>query len=161
MINRNKWLSKRSFIYVFFPSYSNQTHTLQKIPQTIWICGHFQNKQFKTTSSILSELTIPGEHHTTGKGHQNRKRIKMTFLHSENSFLIIFSYPFSLPLPPRHHFIYKVLRHQFIVNIFRRNKICWNPFPLHLSLFLSHQQTNIISTFTTRRIFNETWYIWL
>ena len=55
--------------------------------------------------------------------------------------------PFSFPLPPRHHIIDKVLRHHIIVNIFRRNKIGRNFFPLHRSLFLSFQLTKTISTF--------------
>ena len=50
-----------------FQSYSNQTNTLQKIPQTTRISSHFQNKPYKTTSKILSDLAIPGEHHTTRK----------------------------------------------------------------------------------------------
>ena len=57
----------------FFPSHSNQTHTLQKIPKTTRICNHLQNKPYKTMSRFLSNLTIPGEHHTEQKQNQNRK----------------------------------------------------------------------------------------
>ena len=74
-INQNKWWSKRPFLshvraqtlFQFFPSHSNQTHTLQKIPQTIRICSHFQNKPCKTTPRILSDLIKVGEHHITRK----------------------------------------------------------------------------------------------
>ena len=48
--------------------------------KTTRICGHFQNKPYKTTSMFLPNLTIPGEHHTERKQNQNRNRIGHFFL---------------------------------------------------------------------------------
>ena len=81
------------------------------------------------------------------------ENIKKTFLHSVplyfwKFFPYHFLIPFLFPLSPRHHIIVRVLWHHIIVNIFHRNKICQNPFPLHISLFFSHQLTRTISTFT-------------
>ena len=45
--------------------------SLQNIPKTIRICGHLQNKPYKTTSRFLPNFTIPGKHHT------ERKQIKI------------------------------------------------------------------------------------
>ena len=42
----------------FFSSHPNQTNTLQKIPKTTRICGHFQNKPYKITSRFLPNFTI-------------------------------------------------------------------------------------------------------
>ena len=163
---QNKWRWKRLFLphvrdqthIQFFPSHTKPTHILNKIPQTTRIWCHFQNKLYKTTSRILSDLTIPGEHHTTRKQDQNRKRIKKTFLHHtfENSFLITFSSPFSLPWPQRHHIIDRVLRHHLIVNIFWRNKICRNPFLSTLFYFFPTSSLKL-----SQKIFNETRHIWL
>ena len=57
-------------------------HTLQKTPETTWLCGHFQNKQYNKTSRILPNLTTPGEHQAKRKHNQNRKRIEKCFFHS-------------------------------------------------------------------------------
>ena len=84
----------------FFPSHTNQTHTLQKILKTTRICGHFQNNPYKTTSRFLPNLTIPGEHHT--KQNQNRKWIKKQktnfFSLCATILLRILSFPLSLYL---------------------------------------------------------------
>ena len=81
----------------FFPSNPNQTQTLQNISKTTRICGHLQNKPYKTTSRFLQNLTIPSEYRTERKQNQNRKRTgkKKTCFHSvppyfEESFLFAF-----------------------------------------------------------------------
>ena len=105
MINENKWLSKHTFLphvraqtYIqFFPSYPNQTHTLQKILKTTRICSHFQNKSYKTRSRFLINLTTPDKHHTKWKQNQNRKWTeKNFFFHSAPHFWKSFPFP--------HHF---------------------------------------------------------
>ena len=125
----------------------NQIHTLQKIPKTTRICGHFQNKPYKTMSRFLPNLTIPCEHHT--KQNQNRKRIKekkhnifFTLCHHtfENPFLFLITLLLSTSSPqlqPRHHNIDNFLQHHIIVNIFPWNKICENPFHPNPSLHFS------------------------
>ena len=82
-----------------------------------------------------------GKHHTSQKQYQNRKQfLKRHFStlcnHTfENSFLITGLFPFSSPLPRRHHIMEKVLGPHITVNIFRRKKICRNSFPLHFLYF--------------------------
>ena len=48
-----------------------------------WRClGPSQNKPYNSTSRILLNLNIFGEHHIKCKQNQKRKRIEKTFLHS-------------------------------------------------------------------------------
>ena len=89
------WKVKRAFD--FFPSPPNLTHTLQNTPKTTRICGHLQNKPYKSTSGFLPNLTKPDEHHTEWKQNQNKKtRIgKKSFFtvchHTfENPFFLLF-----------------------------------------------------------------------
>ena len=63
----------------FFPSHSNQTHTLQKILQIIRICSHFQNKPHKAMSRFLSNFTLFDGHYTTWKEYPNGEWIKKIF----------------------------------------------------------------------------------
>ena len=90
-----KWDEVKTHIQ-FFLSHPNQTHTLQKIPKITRICSHFQNKPYKTTSTFLPNLAIPGEQHATRKQNQNRKWIeKTTFFHPVPPyFLESFLFPY-------------------------------------------------------------------
>ena len=97
---------------------------MQKIPQTIRICSHFQNKPYKTTPRFLPDLTIPGKHHTTRKQYQNRKWIKKTFLHSVPPyFWEFFPYHFLFPLftPVHSHIKVKILQHHIKVKILQHH----------------------------------------
>ena len=141
----------------FFPSHSNQTHTLQKFLQTIRIYSHFQNKPYKTTPSILSDFTIPDEHHTIQTQYQNRKRIKGIFLHSVPPYFWgFFPYHLLFFCSPSHLDI--ILKSMS----FHKTEYAETPFPTtFFPQLLSHQLTKIISTFIQSKVFNKTWYIWL
>ena len=107
-INQNKWRSK----CLFTPHVRAQTHlqaTLIKPIQSKKSCSLLESTVISKTNHmtmprIVSDLTIPVEHHTTWKQYQNRKRIKRdifsTLWHHtfEDSFLITYSFPFFAPL---------------------------------------------------------------
>ena len=99
----------------------------KKSRSLIKICSHFQNKPYKTTPRILSDFTIPGEHHTTRKQYQNRTHKKLEqFLHSVPYFKGLFSFSLSPPPPP----LFRSLstRHHIIVNVFDETGYTETPF---------------------------------
>ena len=70
--------------------------------------------------------------------------------------------PSSSQLQPRLHNIDNFLRYHIIVSIFPWNKLCQNPFhpkPSHFFFLINSLKS--ISSFKTKKIFNETWCNWL
>ena len=114
-----------------------KNHTLQNISKTTRICGHLQNKPYKTTSRFLQNLTTRGEHHTERKQNQNRKQIgekKFCSLRATILLKILFAFPDHLllspsspQLQPRHHNIDNFPWHHIIVNIFFMKQVMPKP----------------------------------
>ena len=129
------------------------------------ICGHFQNKPYKTASRFLPNLTIHGEHHT--EQNQNRKWINknnifFTLCHHtfENPFLLLLLITLSLsPFSPQY-WQFSVTSH-YSQYLSMKQVI---PKPLSHKLFPYFFLINSlksVSTFKTKIFFNETWYFWL
>ena len=86
----------------------------KKVQQIIRISSHFQNKQHKTKSQVLSDFTQLGRHYITRKQYQNIDKDLAKIFLVKFFFFFLSSFP---------------LRHSIIVNVFYEMGYARTPVP--------------------------------